>query len=764
MSPAILDKLGVPYQKVVQEERNAIIVFPYAYHSGFNHGFNIAESTNFALERWIEYGKRARQCDCSRTRVTFSMDTFVQKFQPQLYEDWKNGRDIQPHPEDPPEIVEEIKLRASNPAEYARMMEERFRLGPKGKPRNTCPSLSEESRTLKIYQHHEMTHLKVYLTDDFKCQRGLERLKDFLSIENPDFIKLIDTGTLIFIGEEVDLKRSQPEEPEFIMQDVAVYVHSETGTEAYVNPITLELVGEQPQELAAVLDGKTAKELIVGKLFEFSSVYMIKLPNPSFRKRQKIEVKNVEMRGLQTVGTVYKHLKFNEVFTLDSSGKLIGKCPSEKVMKDIENKTVSESKDVIAVGKRKVQIPVSYKSSFRQAWFNMTKYSPVFVGATDHSLIYFTESDTKELGDLLRKYSFATLCRNKLLKKDDTNQDVDQEIVSAMLACISSPCVIDTCVDHRYTAQDIICDNISQKEPCGCRVSGFEDLADNVTNVISNSSISVRVDEKTSTVSVKVNDYNFHVKTTDHVPVDIIGYPKEKEYDYYGDLVDVPSEEEEAEQEQVTPTEDENSMFTSDDSSEETPATSDDPDWGGGGGGDSEWKAKKKGFSRSHRGRGGRGNGDGNGAGNGGMVRKRRAVGGYDDLTKIVTCVFDHFENEGNSFRTNEFAATDLALSLQLSYSDVDDYLNILAVFKVVSVEDELWTWHGKDDRDILAVLKTFYRHEDESRDYFNNSWQQISSKVLNCFLHSRRVSLFLVFFSFLRLVLLLSNTSSNYY
>ena len=58
ISPQILDKLGVPYQKVVQEERNAIIVFPYAYHSGFNHGFNIAESTNFALKRWIEYGKR----------------------------------------------------------------------------------------------------------------------------------------------------------------------------------------------------------------------------------------------------------------------------------------------------------------------------------------------------------------------------------------------------------------------------------------------------------------------------------------------------------------------------------------------------------------------------------------------------------------------------------------------------------------------------------------------------------------------------------
>ena len=51
ISPQQLDKYGIPYTKVVQEERCAIIVFPYAYHSGFNHGFNIAESTNFALPR-----------------------------------------------------------------------------------------------------------------------------------------------------------------------------------------------------------------------------------------------------------------------------------------------------------------------------------------------------------------------------------------------------------------------------------------------------------------------------------------------------------------------------------------------------------------------------------------------------------------------------------------------------------------------------------------------------------------------------------------
>ncbi|XP_050717640.1 protein split ends-like isoform X2 [Eriocheir sinensis] len=101
ISPQILKQYSIPFDKITQEPGHIMITFPYGYHAGFNQGFNCAESTNFAMPRWVEYGKRATQCQCRGDMVKISMDTFVKRFQPERYELWLAGKDVGPHPEDP---------------------------------------------------------------------------------------------------------------------------------------------------------------------------------------------------------------------------------------------------------------------------------------------------------------------------------------------------------------------------------------------------------------------------------------------------------------------------------------------------------------------------------------------------------------------------------------------------------------------------------------------------------------------------------------
>ncbi|XP_053492785.1 uncharacterized protein kdm4aa isoform X2 [Ictalurus furcatus] len=108
ISPSILRKYGIPLEKVAQEAGQFIVTFPYAYHAGFNHGFNCAESTNFATQRWIDYGKQAALCLCRKDMVKISMDVFVRKFQPERYKLWKAGKDsvIIDHSKPTPEAAE----------------------------------------------------------------------------------------------------------------------------------------------------------------------------------------------------------------------------------------------------------------------------------------------------------------------------------------------------------------------------------------------------------------------------------------------------------------------------------------------------------------------------------------------------------------------------------------------------------------------------------------------------------------------------------
>lgn len=122
VSPQVLKKYSIPFNKITQEAGEIMITFPFGYHAGFNHGFNCAESTNFATPRWVEYGKRASHCFCRGDTVKISMDTFIKRFQPDRYELWLQGKDVGAHPEDPtrhyaapPPKQEEIAGTEGNP-------------------------------------------------------------------------------------------------------------------------------------------------------------------------------------------------------------------------------------------------------------------------------------------------------------------------------------------------------------------------------------------------------------------------------------------------------------------------------------------------------------------------------------------------------------------------------------------------------------------------------------------------------------------------
>ena len=55
------------------------LVMPYAYHCGFNLGYNIAEAVNYATVDWIPFGEKSVNCDCERkkTMFTLSMEPFI---------------------------------------------------------------------------------------------------------------------------------------------------------------------------------------------------------------------------------------------------------------------------------------------------------------------------------------------------------------------------------------------------------------------------------------------------------------------------------------------------------------------------------------------------------------------------------------------------------------------------------------------------------------------------------------------------------------
>ncbi|KAJ2375913.1 hypothetical protein IW150_002282 [Coemansia sp. RSA 2607] len=73
LSPRILDGDKLPFNRVVQRAGEIMLTFPHGYHAGFNHGFNCAESVNFALDRWLDIAKDSKHCECVGDSVTIDL-------------------------------------------------------------------------------------------------------------------------------------------------------------------------------------------------------------------------------------------------------------------------------------------------------------------------------------------------------------------------------------------------------------------------------------------------------------------------------------------------------------------------------------------------------------------------------------------------------------------------------------------------------------------------------------------------------------------
>ncbi|KAL8712814.1 MAG: hypothetical protein Q9220_003022 [cf. Caloplaca sp. 1 TL-2023] len=98
ISPQMLQsQYNIRVNRLVHHENEFVITFPYGYHSGYNLGYNCAESVNFATESWLDYGKVAKKCHCEADSVWVDVFDIERKLRgeptPEYYEETDDDDD-----------------------------------------------------------------------------------------------------------------------------------------------------------------------------------------------------------------------------------------------------------------------------------------------------------------------------------------------------------------------------------------------------------------------------------------------------------------------------------------------------------------------------------------------------------------------------------------------------------------------------------------------------------------------------------------------
>ncbi|OAT07514.1 jumonji family transcription factor [Blastomyces gilchristii SLH14081] len=98
ISPSLLkSQFGISVNKMVHYEGEFVITYPYGYHSGFNLGYNCAESVNFATESWLDYARVAKKCHCEADSVWIDIGEIERKLRgestPEYYDEMGSDQD-----------------------------------------------------------------------------------------------------------------------------------------------------------------------------------------------------------------------------------------------------------------------------------------------------------------------------------------------------------------------------------------------------------------------------------------------------------------------------------------------------------------------------------------------------------------------------------------------------------------------------------------------------------------------------------------------
>ena len=109
ISPQLLQsQYNIRVNRLVHNEGEFVITFPYGYHSGFNLGYNCAESVNFATDSWLEYGRIARKCNCEADSVWIDVRDIERKLRgeptPEYFEETEEEEDEEEEEEGPTDL------------------------------------------------------------------------------------------------------------------------------------------------------------------------------------------------------------------------------------------------------------------------------------------------------------------------------------------------------------------------------------------------------------------------------------------------------------------------------------------------------------------------------------------------------------------------------------------------------------------------------------------------------------------------------------